>query len=139
MRHQWRISKCVVKGARDFNGAAFRRSLHCVAMTWKAYKNMQAFPPCAQRHQGHLAASAAVTTGPCGWDGCCGAPLWRSPSGLFAQATFLIAVTPIMHAFWNLKEGSQEHLIDMCAALVICSPAACACAEMRRHHVTLTP
>jgi len=63
-----------------------------------------------------------VTTEPCRWDGCCGAPLWHSPSGLLLQATFLIAVTPIMHAFWNLKEGSQEHLIDMCVARVICSP-----------------
>ena len=30
------------------------------------------------------------------------------------QATFCILVTPIMHNFWTLKEGSQEQLVDMC-------------------------
>ena len=29
------------------------------------------------------------------------------------QATFCILVTPIMHNFWTLKEGSQEQLVDM--------------------------
>ena len=44
--------------------------------------------------------------------GCCAHV--HPPGGLCLQATFLIAVTPVMHAFWTLKEGSQEHLVDMC-------------------------
>ena len=35
-------------------------------------------------------------------------------ASLCAQATFLLLVTPIMHNFWTLKEGSQEQLVDMC-------------------------
>ncbi len=56
------------------------------------------------------------------------------------QATFLIAVTPIMHAFWNLKEGSQEHLVDMCAACNTSLPVMpLPVPRCGKPHVALTP
>lgn len=39
--------------------------------------------------------------------------LFNSRSGYLLLATFLLTVTPIMHSFWLLPQGSESHQLEM--------------------------